>query len=72
MGLTYINYYIIINTIKEGGNMNDRIKEKWLRDEIRDTRNMVIGLQRWGVTVLVAVETSLYYVRRDIAQNLIS
>lgn len=51
--------------------INLRMKEQWLREEIRDARIMIIGLQRWGVTLLAAIESSLYYLRRDVSIRLI-
>jgi len=48
-----------------------QLKEKWLRKEIRAVRALSFGLIKWGVTVLVAVESSLYYLRRDISEHLV-
>jgi len=48
-----------------------KIREKWLREELRANRTLLLGLLQWGVTVLAAVETSLYYVRRDATKHLI-
>jgi hypothetical protein len=48
----------------------NRTKEKWLREEIRATRSSFTGLLQWGVTILAALETNLYYVRRDVAKHL--
>jgi len=48
----------------------DKAKELILREEIRDCRKTLMDTLKWGVTVLAALETSLYYVRRDAAQHL--
>jgi hypothetical protein len=55
--------------------MNDnedklKTKEEWLREEIRAVRALSFTVIQWGVTVLTAVGTSLYYLRRDIADHL--
>ena len=47
-------------------------KEEWLREELRHTRTMWLNLLKWGVTFLAALESSLYLVRRDITEHLIS
>ncbi len=47
------------------------IKEQWLREEIRTTRATAMNLIQWGVTVLAAIESSLYYARRDVAEHLV-
>ena len=48
-----------------------KYREQWLRTEIQTVRALTFTLIQWGVTVLVAVQTSLYYLRRDIATHLI-
>jgi hypothetical protein len=47
-------------------------KEEWLREELRHTRMMWLNLLKWGVTVLAALESSLYFVRRDVTEHLIA
>lgn len=47
-----------------------RIKEQWLREEIRANRTLMLALFQWGLAVLVGMGTILYYVRRDVANNL--
>jgi len=47
-----------------------KTKEKWLRKEIREDRTIMLGLLKWGVTVLAGVESTLYFVRRDVATHL--
>jgi len=44
--------------------------EKWLRKELRANRKLMLGVFRFGLGVLVAFSTALYYVRRDVANNL--
>jgi len=44
--------------------------EKWLREEVRDSRKILLSLYKWGVTVLAGLESSLYFVRRDAANHL--
>jgi hypothetical protein len=48
------------------------VKEQWLREEIRHSRTMTMNLVQWGITVLVAAESYLYYVRKDITERLVS
>ena len=47
-----------------------KFKEETLREEIRASRTLMQGTMQWGVTTLAAIETALYYVRRDVANNL--
>ena len=47
-----------------------RVKEQWLREEIRANRTLMLSLFQWGLAVLAAIETCLYYVRRDVSNNL--
>jgi hypothetical protein len=47
-----------------------KLKEQWLRQEIRANRTLMLGLFQWGLTVLVGMETCMYYIRRDVATNL--
>ena len=47
------------------------IKEQWLREEIRATRTSAMNLIQWGVTLLAAIESSLYFARRDVAEHLL-
>lgn len=48
------------------------VKEKWLRKELRASRQLIITQLQWAVTVLAASEINLYYVRRDIFQHLVA
>ena len=47
-----------------------RVREQWLREEIRANRIMILELMKWGVVVLSGVTSSLYFVRRDVAKHL--
>jgi hypothetical protein len=47
-----------------------KIKEQWLREELRANRTLMLGLFQWGLAVLTGMETVIYYVRRDVASNL--
>src|SRR3989442_7037309 len=49
-----------------------RWTEGWLREEIRANRVQMLGIMQWGVTVLAGVETSLYYLRRDVTKHLVA
>jgi len=49
-----------------------KLREEWLREEIRAVRTLAFTLIQWGVTVLTAVETSLYYLRRDVTEHLVA
>ena len=45
-------------------------REGWLREEIKNHRGHLFSLVQWGITLLAALESSLYFVRRDLAQAL--
>lgn len=45
-------------------------REEWLREEVKNHRALLLSLIQWGVTLLAAVESSLYFVRRDLAQSI--
>jgi hypothetical protein len=47
-----------------------KTKERWLRDEIRASRQIILGVMKWGVTVLTATGALLYYIRRDVANRM--
>jgi hypothetical protein len=47
-----------------------KIREQWLREEIRASRTLLFQIARWGVMTLAAVSTALYYVRRDVLNHL--
>jgi hypothetical protein len=47
-----------------------RVKEEWLRLEIRENRRLVLAMYRWGVAVLAGLESSLYFIRHDVAIRL--
>jgi hypothetical protein len=48
-----------------------KMKEDWLRQELRANRTLMINQVQWGVTVLAAVELNLYYIRRDVTKHLV-
>lgn len=48
-----------------------QIKEQWLREEIRAARALAFGVMQGGTTVLAAVTSFLYFIRRDITQHLL-
>src|SRR5579864_1136130 len=47
-----------------------KIREQWLREEIRANREITLGIMKWGVAVLTAADGLLYYVRRDVANRM--
>lgn len=49
-----------------------RWTEQWLREEIRANGIQMLGILQWGVTVLAGIETSLYYLRRDVTNHLVA
>lgn len=54
--------------------MDDQIKmrEQWLREELRATRNLLQHHMSWGITALAAVALNIYYIRIAARTNLIS
>ncbi len=46
-------------------------KEKILWDEIRNIREIALKLLQWGVTVLTALQTAIFFFRKDIYQRMI-
>jgi hypothetical protein len=52
-------------------NEQAKVKEEWLREELRAVRTRMLGLLQWGVTVLAAAELNLYYIRRDATKHLV-
>ena len=47
-----------------------KFKEQTLREELRMNRKTMLTLMRWGVTVLAGIASSLYFIRRDVANHL--
>lgn len=48
----------------------EKTKEESLRQEVRASRALMVSLMQWGVTLMVAVEVFLYYVRQDVTAHL--
>jgi hypothetical protein len=46
-------------------------KEEILREETRSLRDLNFRMVQWGVSVLVALQTGLFFVRKEIISNLI-
>lgn len=46
-------------------------KEEIIREEIRSLRDLLFRMIQWGVSVLVAVQTALFFVRKEIVKGLI-
>jgi hypothetical protein len=46
------------------------VKEQYLREEVRAIQAHIVNLLRWGVTVLVSMQTVLFFVRRDVATTM--
>jgi len=42
------------------------LKEKYLREEIRALRESTIRIMQWGVTLLVSLQTALFFVRQEL------
>lgn len=42
-------------------------QERMLREELRALQFIIVRVMTWGVTVLVSVQTALFFVRRDVA-----
>lgn len=51
-------------------NIDVVIKEQTLRSEIQHCRELVISIMRWGVTVLIGMETSLWFMRMHVTEHL--
>jgi len=49
-----------------------RFKEEILWTEMQSLRELMLRLAQWGVTVMVALQTIIYYVRRDIVERLVA
>lgn len=47
-----------------------KTKDQILREEIRHVRDLILRLIQWGVTVLIAIMTATYYIRKDILYRL--
>ena len=45
--------------------------EELIREEIQSLRDLMLRLIQWGVSILVALQTALYFVRRDVIKSLI-
>src|ERR1041384_3775063 len=43
-----------------------RVKEEWLREEIRAGRTIMLTMLRWGITLQTAFEAALYFIRHDV------
>ena len=57
------------STIDTQSSKNDehiKLKEQWLREEIRAGRVVMLTMLRWGITLQTAVEAALYFIRRDV------
>jgi Trk-type K+ transport system membrane component len=46
-------------------------KEMLLWDEIRDLRGVALKMLQWGVTVLAALQTALFFLRKDLYERMI-
>ncbi len=47
-----------------------KMKEQWLREELRSTRSLMNSTIHWGVAVLTAASLNLFYLRRDVRGQL--
>jgi len=48
-----------------------KIKEQWLREELRATRSLMNNTVQWGITVLAAAELTLRFLRAEIHQHFV-
>ncbi len=48
------------------------LKEMFLRQEIRHLQESAMSLLRWGLTVMLGVQTVIYYIRRDLVAQYVS
>ena len=46
-------------------------REKWLRDEVTHHRTIMLSTLQWSIAIMAAVESSLYFIRRDSAQGIV-
>jgi hypothetical protein len=46
-------------------------KEELLSEEVRTAADLTVKVQQWGVTLMVTLQTSPFFVRRDIVQGLV-
>src|ERR1700719_2974825 len=47
-----------------------KTREQWLRDEVKNHRALLLSLIQWGMALLLAVESALYFIRQEVAQGL--
>lgn len=45
-------------------------REELLRDEVRALQFIMVRVMSWGVTILVSVQTALFFVRKDVALSI--
>lgn len=48
-----------------------KMREQWLREEIRACRTLCHNQVQWGVTLLSVISINIYYIRRDIRTHLV-
>jgi hypothetical protein len=46
-------------------------KEELLWKEVQSLRELMLRLAQWGITVMAALHTAIYYVRRDIVERMV-
>lgn len=47
-------------------------KEQIVREEIRASTDRIITLYQWGVTVLISIQTALFFLRKDIYERMLA
>ena len=52
--------------------MNSKSKEELLREEIRASQDLLFRLIQWAITVMVSVQTALYFIRKDIVAGYVA
>jgi hypothetical protein len=51
------------------GKSKGKSKEEMLRDEVRFYADMMQKYLQWGLTVMVSLQTAMFFVRRDLSQT---
>ena len=54
-----------------GAEVTMKTKEELLSEEVRAAMDMGTRLLQWGVTLMISVQTALFFVRHDVLGSLI-
>ena len=58
---------IVVNQV-----CDPKTREGWLREEVKTHRTLLFSLIQWGMALLAAIESALYFIRRDVAQAMMN